>query len=168
MKLRAASAPQPKVFAAGEMVLFLGAKYRLRFESVPAIELRGEEIWLPIRFESAAQEKLEAWYRAEARRILPKRIGHFARQMEVQPRGLRISSARTRWGSCSARDSLNFSWRLVLAPLPVLDYVVVHELAHIPHKNHGQRFWHKVAKTMPDFESHKKWLRQHGAELMRY
>ena len=75
---------------------------------------------------------------------------------------MKITDARTRWGSCSTRGSLNFSWRLVMAPPAVIDYVILHELAHLKIHNHSSNFWSRVAQLVPDYREHKKWLEQNG------
>jgi len=73
-----------------------------------------------------------------------------------------ITSARTRWGSCSQEGALSFAWRLIMAPLPIIDYVVVHELAHIQVKNHSKRFWNKLNVLMPDYRQRIEWLERNG------
>lgn len=95
--------------------------------------------------------------RAEA--LLPERVEHFARLMNVKPNGVRITSAATRFGSCSAKDRLCFSWRLMLYPDAAIDYVVVHELAHILHKNHGNEFYAYIASILPDHKDRRALLR---------
>ena len=108
----------------------------------------------------------ERWYREQARQILPGRVEFFASQYEFPYRGIRITSARTRWGSCSAKGSLSFSWRLIQAPLAVVDYVVVHELVHTLVHNHSKQFWDRVGTIMPEFQSRRRWLREHGRQIL--
>ena len=96
---------------------------------------------------------------AQAKEYLPRRTAHWSAIMGLVPAGIKITSARTRFGSCSARNSLCFSWRLMDYPQPAIDYVVVHELAHIVHKNHGARFWALVAQYMPDYRQRRAMLR---------
>lgn len=94
-----------------------------------------------------------------AKLLLPDRVAHYARLMELCPSGVKITSARTRFGSCSVKDSLCFSWRLMDYPDAAVDYVVVHELAHIVHKNHGPQFWTLVAQYLPDYRERRALLR---------
>ena len=101
---------------------------------------------------------LEAQCRARAQEILPARVAHFAAIMGVAPRRVRVSAAQTRWGSCSSKGCLNFSWRLMLADDEVIDYVVVHELAHLREMNHSPCFWAVVAQVMPDYKRRQKQL----------
>ncbi|MGI6029010.1 MAG: M48 family metallopeptidase [Candidatus Heteroscillospira sp.] len=95
----------------------------------------------------------------EAKRVLPEKVAYWAQRMGVQPTGLRITGARTRFGSCSGKNSLCFSWRLMDYPEEAVDYVVVHELAHILEKNHSPRFYAVVARHLPDYRRREKMLR---------
>lgn len=115
-----------------------------------------------------APRRLRDWLIAEAGRDLDARVAHHARRLDVRPRRISLRDQRSRWGSCSSTGQLSFSWRLVLAPPLVLDYVAAHEVAHLAEMNHGPRFWKLVARTMPDLEHAKLWLRLRGLELYRY
>mgnify|MGYP000975985465 CR=1 FL=1 len=108
---------------------------------------------------------LDAALRARARAALGAAVAHHAPRMGVRPAGMQVRAQRTRWGSCSRRGGLSFNWRLVQAPPEVLDYVVVHELAHIVHPNHSTAFWMLVHAHCPDYPAHKRWLRRHSALL---
>jgi predicted metal-dependent hydrolase len=114
----------------------------------------------------SAAKVFELWYRQNARQILHERVKVYSQQHGFQYQSIRITSARTRWGSCSASRSLNFSWRLIMAPLEVVDYVVVHELVHTVVHNHSKRFWKKVERILPDYNERRKWLRKNGSHLM--
>lgn len=108
---------------------------------------------------------LEEWYREEAKDFLYERVRHWAEQIGVQYRRMAIKDQRTLWGSCSKDGNLNFNWRLVMAPAEVLDYVVVHELAHLLEMNHSKRFWAVVTRQCPDHKAHRRWLREHSRDL---
>lgn len=95
-----------------------------------------------------------------AREELPPKVAYYAQRMGLQPTGITITSARTRFGSCSAKNRLCFSWRLMDYPEAAIDYVVVHELAHIMHKNHGSQFWALVEQYMPDYRARRALLRE--------
>lgn len=116
--------------------------------------------------QESAEQVFQAWYREQAGQILPERVRLFASQHNLQYQKIRIGSARTRWGSCSARSILSFSWRLILTPIEIVDYVVVHELAHTLVHNHSGRFWKQVEKFLPDYKVHRKWLRMNGQKVM--
>ena len=99
-------------------------------------------------------------YRMLARRDLTAKVQDYATQMGVEPLGLKINGAKTRWGSCSAKKNLNFSWRLMMADDEVIDYVVVHELAHIKEMNHSPRFWSVVEGVLPDYKTRQSRLKK--------
>ena len=102
----------------------------------------------------------------KAKETITKRVSYFARLMGVSYRNITIREQKTRWGSCSSEKNLNFNWKLILAPPEVLDYVVVHELCHRLEMNHSPRFWAQVERVLPDYKVSRKWLREHGNELM--
>ena len=106
---------------------------------------------------------LEAAYRREARRRIEERAAYFAEKMGVDYGRIAIKAAKTRWGSCSAKGNLNFHWKLILMPPAVLDYVVVHELAHRIEMNHSSRFWAQVERILPDYRERRKWLKEKGS-----
>jgi len=106
--------------------------------------------------------------RRAARELVAMLIDEEAPEIGVEPARVQIRGQRTRWGSCSARGTLSFNWRLVLAPLEVLDYVVVHELCHLREPNHSQRFWRLVASRRPDWRRQRDWLTAHGPELLAF
>lgn len=116
-----------------------------------------------LRVELGTIDVEECKQRASA--IIPQRVELYSQQTGIKYNKIRISNARRRWGSCSAKGNLNFSWRLALAPLEVIDYVVVHELAHIIHKNHSKKFWKLVAAIYPNYKLCRKWLRDKGRLL---
>ena len=98
--------------------------------------------------------------------VIPERVEYFAEMMNVTYGRITIREQKTRWGSCSSEKNLNFNWKLILAPPEVLDYVVVHELCHRLEMNHSPRFWAQVERVLPDYKVSRKWLREHGNELM--
>lgn len=102
---------------------------------------------------------VEGWYRREAAIYLEERTRAFAQRMFLPRPRLKITCARHRWGSCSAKNVLSFPWRLMMLPPDVIDYIVVHELAHIREKNHGSRFWQSVSQTLPSHAIHRRWLK---------
>ncbi|HEY6670114.1 MAG TPA: M48 family metallopeptidase, partial [Methyloceanibacter sp.] len=99
---------------------------------------------------------------------LKTRVAVHAKRLDLTPKRLYVRDQTTRWGSCSTSGALSFSWRLVLAPPFVLDYLAAHEVAHLGHMNHGPRFWALVERSMPRHEEARSWLKKHGASLHRY
>jgi predicted metal-dependent hydrolase len=156
-----------KQYAPGEKFLYLGRQ-------VPLEIVKGQKpaLILDTHFKLAesalenAEKVFQNWYREQARQILSERVRLFAGQHNLHYQKIRISSARTRWGSCSSKGSLSFSWRLILMPMEMVDYVIVHELAHTLVHNHSQRFWKQVEKIRPDYKEHRKWLRTNGRKVM--
>lgn len=110
--------------------------------------------------EAELWEQAERLYRSIAREQLERRVADYANRMGVHPTGLRITGAKGRWGSCSGKNSLNFSWRLILAPEHCVDYVVVHELCHILHHDHSTAFWQEVERWFPDWQQCREQLGQ--------
>ena len=108
---------------------------------------------------------LEAQYRKEARRRITERAAYFAEKMGVDYGRIAIKAAKTRWGSCSAQGNLNFHWKLILMPPAILDYVVVHELAHRIEMNHSPRFWAQVERILPDYRERRRWRRENGGRI---
>jgi predicted metal-dependent hydrolase len=110
----------------------------------------------------------EAEARQAVRELVTMLIDEEAPAIGVRPQRVQIRDQRSRWGSCSTRGTLSFNWRLVLAPLEVLDYVVVHELCHLREPNHSRRFWKLVEEHRPDWRAHRDWLHEHGPELLAF
>ena len=105
-------------------------------------------------------------YRELAKKDLTSKVQDFASKMGVNPSGIKINGAKSRWGSCSGKKGLNFSWRVVMAEDEVIDYIVVHELAHIKEWNHSQRFWAVIKSILPDYEERKKRLKELQKKLI--
>jgi predicted metal-dependent hydrolase len=108
---------------------------------------------------------LERWYRAEAARVISQRIDKLSSEMGISYKRIVIRGQKTRWGSCSHKRNLNFNWKLIMAPESVIDYVIIHELTHLKEMNHSKRFWELVTQYCPGWREHKKWLKQHEADL---
>lgn len=111
------------------------------------------------------ERRVADWLKKQARADLTAACEHHANNLGLHFRSISIRDQRTRWGSCSSGGRLNFSWRLILAPTEVLDYVAAHEVAHLQEMNHKPQFWTLVEKTCPDMRVHRAWLKAHGAQL---
>lgn len=161
-----AARPAVHTFAEGESFLYLGKAYPLRIVKGAKKALEFKDAFLLA--ESArprARQLLEAWYKARAREVIPQRVMYFAALLGFSYTQIRIGSAKTRWGSCSTRGTLSFTWRLVMSPLPVLDYVILHELVHTVQPNHSQAFWARLGQVLPDFKARAKWLKENGQRM---
>ncbi len=150
----------------GETFLYLGKEIPLRIVShkKPALVMDGS-FKLTKSAQLQAGPLFETWYKKQARTVLAERVECFVHEHGFKVKKMRISSARTRWGSCSAKGTLSFTWRLVMAPLGVIDYVVVHELCHLKELNHSKTFWAQVEAILPDYKTRRKWLKDNGAKL---
>jgi predicted metal-dependent hydrolase len=115
-----------------------------------------------------ARNAIVRWYRREARRRIREAVGREGARLQVEYRSVAIRDQRTRWGSCSRHGNLSFSWRLVAAPLEVLEYVVIHELCHLKEPRHSKRFHQLLGAARPEWLAQARWLRAHGAELHEY
>jgi predicted metal-dependent hydrolase len=111
---------------------------------------------------------LLAWYRREAEVLLTERVRHFAPHMGLAPPRLEVRDWRRRWGECHLDGRLRFNWRLVLLPPESLDYLVVHELAHLIVPGHSRRFWQAVETYLPDYAARRRWLRLYGAPFLSW
>ncbi|MEM1370675.1 MAG: SprT family zinc-dependent metalloprotease [Pseudomonadota bacterium] len=174
---RLGSIPEPVPFCDGAYLPFRGTTTRIRFtgergghpvvrvaaeaaDGFPELQVNGPEEFAPRR--------LRDWLFDQARIDLDRCVIHHAAFLGVCPKRLSVRDQTSRWGSCSSNGSLSFSWRLVLAPEFVLDYVAAHEVAHLREMNHGPRFWALVERTMPRMAEAKDWLQVYGMDLHRY
>jgi predicted metal-dependent hydrolase len=131
-----------------------------RGRALPEIHVRGTA--------ETAPRRLKEWLVRQAHDDLDRHVQHYARRLNLRPKRLTLRDQSSRWGSCSSTGVLSFSWRLILAPPHVLEYVAVHEVAHLAEMNHGPRFWALVKRAMPSFESAQTWLKADGFDLHRY
>lgn len=170
---RLAAIPEPVLLRSGDVVPYRAREHIIRhdpearrgvfLDSGPRkafIMVSGEAEHVPRR--------VKDWLRAEARREVSEAVRGYSKALGVAPRRVTLRDPTTRWGSCSTNGVLSFSWRLILAPPFVLDYVAAHEVAHLVHMNHGPRFWSMVEQLVGDTERPRYWLRHEGAHMHRY
>lgn len=150
-----------KKFINGESFYYLGKSYRLNLINEGQIRLT-DYLEFPSALLSDAHHELIQWYKAVAYENIKERIGQYSKIIGLSYKTVKISDAKKRFGSCNVRGNLNFSWRLIMAPLYVIDYVVVHELMHLKEHNHSQRFWQKVKLIFPGYQQAKEWLKENG------
>ncbi|HRK19398.1 MAG TPA: SprT family zinc-dependent metalloprotease [Hyphomicrobiaceae bacterium] len=172
---RLRSLPQSVEFVDGIRLPIRGILHSVVFEPQrrggPVVEQRDERTGAVLSVRGTAEtapRRLMDWLVEEARRDLDAAVLVHARRLGLRPRKLSIRDQGSRWGSCSSTGALSFSWRLVMAPPHVLDYVAAHEVAHLKEMNHSARFWALVKSTMPDMDVARAWLNVHGLELHRF
>lgn len=145
----------------GYTFCLLGKECKIRVVSTPKVGYDSENhtLYLP---ENNTQERLVKWLKDNAKRILTSVTAETANRMNAAYKSVGVTSARGRWGSCSGENAIRFSFRLIYAPKEVIEYVVVHELAHTKHHNHSPLFWAEVEKFVPDWKKKRAWLKQNG------
>jgi hypothetical protein len=155
-----------KEFVSGETILYLGKNYRLEItdDQVPNVRFHSRFLISHCHQETAFQ-LFRDWYTKRAYIKLPPKVKDFAESLGVQYNKILVSDLKYRWGSCTANNNLNFNWRIMKAPVFVIDYLIVHELAHLLESNHTPRFWNIVAVQVPNYQVAKNWLRDNGNTL---
>jgi predicted metal-dependent hydrolase len=150
----------------GESAPYLGTEYRIEVTETASGEIEFSHIFMvPAAHQAERREVLRDWYRARAREKILPRVEQHARELGVRFTAAKIVDSRYRWGSCTVNDNVNFNWRLIKAPMFVIDYVIVHELAHLIEANHTSRFWSIVRANTPRMDKAKAWLKEHGQIL---
>lgn len=169
----------PARYADGVKVPFQDQQLALKISrskaKTPRIQLVEQDsllISMPISLDPALDSELIRktlinWMRLQANSQAHQLIAQHAPRFGLHPRSVRIKTQKSRWGSCGPHNDINLNWLLMLAPANAFEYVVVHELCHIRHKNHSAAFWQLVAAHLPDYQSARHWLKQHGASVMQ-
>jgi predicted metal-dependent hydrolase len=171
--------PKAKEFINGENLLYLGREYKLKLiagsdlnELKVNLEQDRIKVYYPAELENdnekrkaAVRDQLISWFRSQANLKINELINDYKKHLDVEPNNVVIKKQRKRWGSCSSKQNLNFNWKIVMAPLEIIEYLVVHELVHLIHPNHSKDYWQTVAEIIPDYEEKKEWLRINGRRL---
>jgi predicted metal-dependent hydrolase len=159
-------------FVNGEAFMYLGSSYSLQLlldENLykPIVKLSDGKlnIFAPTKDRTILKNALQKWYKREAKKIIIKRLEFYKPKFSVEPGIIKIKEQKKRWGSCSSKGNIYFNWRAVMAPSPVIDYIIVHEMSHLIHKNHSSKFWKSVEAILPDYKVRKKWLRDYGVRM---
>lgn len=150
----------------GESFLYLGSRYRLQLvdQQDEALKLKDGRFCLLNSVPSQQRHKaFQDFYSAKGLARISARVGHFADKVGVNPGKVIIKDIGYRWASCLKNGDLHFHWKCLMAPLTIIDYIVVHELCHLHHRDHSDAYWNEVDKVLPDFQKRKEWLRVHGA-----
>ena len=168
--------PIKREYLSGEEFMYMGRSYSLEVindESnvKPEIKLNEGKLIISISHRNSEDMKeiiknaLEEWYRQKAKEMIENRVEYYNRHFKLKPKNIKIKDQKTRWGSCTFKNDLAFNYKLIMAPSDVLDYVVVHEMCHMEHKDHSKAYWRRVSSILPDYKDRKQWLREHGVKM---
>lgn len=154
----------------GDFIPYLGRRLRVVTRHNPgtavSVRLETNRLLVNLNHQNGRLNLiLEWWYRQQAKRFIKQRADELCPRLGVTYGRLTIRGAKTRWGSCSQKANLNFNWKLMMMPEPVIDYVIIHELAHLKEMNHSKKFWMLVSEHCPQWRKRRKWIREHEAEL---
>jgi predicted metal-dependent hydrolase len=160
----------------GAQVLFLGEPYTIEWTNglSPNVNLhsRDKRIVLTLSGKTQAERLAQAnlclktWYLTHAKKHLASKTAFWAKHLAVKPQKITLRDQKSRWGSCSSLGNINYNWRIIMAPLEIMDYLVIHELAHLRFPNHSKAFWFEVQRFCPEFSQHRLWLKDRGRILM--
>lgn len=171
-KLIAHPPVKPKQIENGESLLYLGQSYPLSIltgqarnqvafkDGIVCVEHRDKQ-----PSDTALKRQLTTWYKQQASEWLTARCEQLASETGLCPRQIEVKTYRARWGSCTASGKVQLNWKLIMAPLRIIDYVITHELCHLRQHNHSPAFWHLVEQFDPAFTQHRAWLRSNGQQL---
>lgn len=151
---KARKVPQPREYEDEGQFLHLGKEYSLH-ELIDIGNLNEEELKI----------KLKKFYFSSCKKIINERVTQYQIELRVKPKSIDIVESRTKWGSCSSDKKLTFNYRLAMAPIEVIDYVIIHELCHLHHMNHDRSFWRRVGSIMPDYKEKEEYLARHGRDM---
>lgn len=155
-----------KTYVDGEAFLFLGNTYTFTIGNYTSIAIQEKKLLFPKALLFRAKKEIESWYIAQAKALITKQTHMYAKEMNTSFQSITFSDTKSQWGRCTHDNRLQFSWRLIMTPLLVVNYVVIHELAHTMEKNHSITFWRVVRSMMPSYKQQIKWLQTQGNTLV--
>ena len=162
-----------KVYETGEVFQYLGDAYPI--EIVQAINILQEHvviegdkliIYVQQHEDERVKQALKRFYYQKCKALVESRIRYYQSHFKLKPRSIKITDNKSRWGSCDSNLQLTFNWKLAMAPLEVIDYIVVHEMCHMVHLNHDRSFWRLVGKMLPDYKERESWLTQSSWKMV--
>lgn len=158
-----------KQYVNGESFLYMGRNYSLQIlideeVTLPEAKLSKGKLFVVTysKNEEIVKKAIEDWYKDKAKERIRERISYYQSQFNVMPRRIMIKDQQKRWGSCTKDQQLFFNWKCIMAPSPVLDYIIVHEMCHMVHMNHSKEFWNLLKRVLPEYEQWKEWLKNNG------
>lgn len=153
----------------GKNFLYLGTDYAVNFiENCSKDFFFKDGLFIKNDYKNKPKEIIAKFYQQNAKDLIFSRVEFFSKKHDFKYTKLRLSNAKGHFGSCNSKNTLSFSWRLMMAPIDVIDYVVVHELSHILQKNHSKKFWNLVEEILPNYKESRKWLKENGKILMKF
>ena len=165
------AALSPREFVSGESVVYLGRHYRLKVHPEEGGEAKLRGGWLHVcalagpQQRAQAREAVIAWFRRHASERLPERVEAWRSKVGAPMPPVIVSDQQKRWGSCDRNGTIRLNWRIIQAPMRLVDYVVVHELVHLRHRGHDREYWQALGRVMPDYERRREDLMQRGTNL---
>lgn len=171
---------KPHQFISGEVFSFLGAQYTLHVtqsadakmgcaiaDNLLAVNIHGT--WLSaLALQQEVRFEIISWYKKQAKQKLIERTNYWQSITNIHCRRIMLSNPERRWGSCSYENDIRFNWRIIMAPMDVIDYLIVHELCHVVHKNHSDKFWQLVRSILPDYAARRQILKSTGVTYQLY
>lgn len=153
-------------FKDGEKFLFLGKEYNLKVGDYKQISFSSDYLYFPKFMLFRAEKELTSYYINSAKQVIKKQLEFYKNEMNVSIKSVMYSDTRSKWGSCTHDNKLQFCWRLIMAPILVINYVIVHELTHTTIKNHSRTFWNRVKVFNPSYKQQIKWLKQNEHKIL--
>ena len=149
--------------------LYLGSLYPVKIDnnSIEPISFNGQMFTINNENRETISLLLKSWYKKRFMEVALPRLSYFSDKYNLKVNQVRVKEQKTLWGSCSSKNNINLNYLLIMAPMKVIDYVIVHELVHTIHKNHSAKFWQKVETIMPKFKEARYWLKDNGYKLRR-
>lgn len=154
-------------YVSGEGFYYLGRTYRLSITENASDQLTLKDGYFTLSKEQLknATKFFKNFYKEKGLQKITERVAYYKDKMGVSVKDIKVMELKNRWASCSSSGNINFHWKCIMAPLTIVDYIIVHELAHLIHKNHIEAFWNEIDKVIPDYRNRIEWLRQNGAML---
>ena len=154
-------------FVNGQSFLYFGRNYRLAIvENQPVpLRLSGGNLQLDKKYLGKADIVFKDFYKEKAEQKIAERLKLIQDKFELKPTSIKVSELQNRWASWTPKNGLNFHWKCAMAPVPVLDYIITHEMVHLKFPNHSPEFWNELDKKMPSYREHENWLKQNGVKM---
>jgi predicted metal-dependent hydrolase len=154
-------------FVNGQSFLYLGRNYRLVIIENQALPLKisGGNFQLDNKHLSKATKVFKEFYKEKAEQKITERLKLISEKFQLKPTSVKVMELQNRWASWTPKNGLNFHWKCAMAPVPVLDYIITHEMVHLKHPSHSAEFWNELDKKMPNYREHENWLKQNGVKM---